>query len=45
MITVIGSINMDLVVETNHVPDNGETTLGNSFSTFLAEKEQIKQFQ
>ncbi|MCS0671501.1 ribokinase [Cytobacillus firmus] len=38
MITVIGSINIDLVVETNHVPDNGETTLGNSFSTFFGGK-------
>jgi ribokinase len=38
MITVIGSINMDLVVETNHVPENGETTLGTSFSTFFGGK-------
>ncbi|WBL15495.1 ribokinase [Sutcliffiella sp. NC1] len=38
MITVIGSINMDLVVGTNHVPDKGETTLGTSFSTFTGGK-------
>lgn len=38
MITVIGSINMDLVVETDHVPENGETTLGTSFSTFFGGK-------
>ncbi|OLO37021.1 ribokinase [Alkalihalophilus pseudofirmus] len=38
MITVIGSINMDLVIETNRVPRNGETTLGNSFSTFFGGK-------
>ncbi len=29
---------MDLVVETNHVPNNGETTLGTSFSTFFGGK-------
>ena len=28
MITVIGSINMDLVVETDRLPDQGETVLG-----------------
>ena len=38
MITVIGSINMDLVVETNRVPAKGETTLGNAFSTFFGGK-------
>ncbi len=38
MITVIGSMNMDLVVETNHLPENGETTLGTSFSTFFGGK-------
>ncbi len=38
VITVIGSINVDLVVETNYVPENGETTLGNSFSTFFGGK-------
>lgn len=38
VITVIGSINVDLVVETNHVPKKGETTLGNSFSTFFGGK-------
>lgn len=34
MITVIGSMNMDLVVDTSRVPENGETILGNSFYTF-----------
>ncbi|OKL35409.1 ribokinase [Domibacillus mangrovi] len=38
MITVIGSINMDLVVQTNYVPEKGETTLGNSFTTFFGGK-------
>ncbi len=32
-ITVIGSINMDLVTETSRVPDLGETVLGTRFST------------
>ncbi|MGN7385364.1 ribokinase [Sporosarcina sp. SAFN-015] len=34
MITVIGSMNMDLVVDTNRVPENGETILGKDFYTF-----------
>ncbi|PAV31119.1 ribokinase [Virgibacillus profundi] len=38
MITVVGSINMDLVVETNHVPGKGETKLGTSFSTHFGGK-------
>lgn len=33
MITVIGSINMDLVVKTAHFPVQGETTLGELFTT------------
>lgn len=33
MITVIGSINMDLVVQTNDFPQQGETTLGDLFTT------------
>lgn len=33
MITVIGSINMDLVVQTDDFPQQGETTLGNLFTT------------
>ncbi len=33
MITVIGSINMDLVVQTENFPRQGETTLGESFTT------------
>ncbi|MEH7108567.1 ribokinase [Bacillus sp. JJ1764] len=32
-ITVIGSINMDLVTSTNRVPNMGETVLGESFHT------------
>jgi ribokinase len=32
-ITVIGSINMDLVTSTNQIPKVGETVLGNSFHT------------
>jgi len=34
MITVIGSMNMDLVVDTNRFPENGETILGKDFYTF-----------
>jgi ribokinase len=34
MITVIGSMNMDLVVDTTRLPDNGETILGKDFNTF-----------
>lgn len=33
-IVVLGSINMDLVINTERVPDRGETILGNSFHTF-----------
>lgn len=33
MITVIGSINMDLVVKTDHFPQQGETTFGQLFTT------------
>ncbi|WP_142826958.1 ribokinase [Planococcus soli] len=33
MITVVGSINMDLVVQTDHFPKQGETTLGNLYTT------------
>ena len=33
MITVIGSLNMDLVVQMNAFPKQGETILGNSFQT------------
>ena len=33
MITVIGSINMDLVVQTDNFPQQGETTLGQLFTT------------
>jgi ribokinase len=32
-ITVIGSINMDLLTSTNQIPKVGETVLGNSFHT------------
>jgi ribokinase len=34
MITVVGSINMDLVVECEKKPQQGETLFGQSFSTF-----------
>lgn len=33
MITVVGSINMDLVVSTDHFPKQGETVLGNLYTT------------
>ncbi|MBS4179432.1 ribokinase [Lederbergia citrea] len=38
MITVIGSINMDLVIQTDHVPEKGETRLGSTFTTFFGGK-------
>ncbi len=38
MITVIGSINMDLVVTTERAPEAGETVLGNSFRQILGGK-------
>lgn len=34
MITVIGSMNMDLVISAEKIPDNGETMLGENFNTF-----------
>ncbi len=34
MILVVGSINMDLVVRSPHMPAPGETVLGNGFKTF-----------
>ncbi|PLS15752.1 ribokinase [Bacillus sp. M6-12] len=34
VITVLGSINMDLVTVTNLIPNQGETLIGQSFSTF-----------
>lgn len=33
-LTVLGSINMDLVVYTDRLPDRGETILGSTFQTF-----------
>lgn len=45
MITVIGSINMDVVVETNLFPKQGETVLGRAFIPFQEVKEQIKRWQ
>ncbi len=33
-VTVLGSINMDLVVYTDRLPSSGETVLGTSFQTF-----------
>ena len=34
VVTVIGSINMDLTVSTEVVPRQGETVMGDSFETF-----------
>lgn len=33
-ITVFGSLNMDLVIRTSHLPRTGETVLGGAFATF-----------
>jgi ribokinase len=33
-ITVVGSLNMDLVIRTSHLPRTGETVLGGTFATF-----------
>ncbi|WP_088548306.1 ribokinase [Paenibacillus aquistagni] len=38
VIVVVGSLNMDLVTVTDHVPDAGETVLGSSFHTFCGGK-------
>lgn len=38
MITVVGSMNIDLVVQTAYYPEQGETTLGESFSIFMGGK-------
>ncbi|HHX19812.1 MAG TPA: ribokinase [Clostridiaceae bacterium] len=38
MITVIGSINMDLVVTTDRAPEAGETVLGNDFQQIFGGK-------
>ena len=37
-LAVFGSINMDLVIYSNHKPDEGETIFGNSFETFQGGK-------
>lgn len=34
VLAVLGSINMDLVTVSEHMPHQGETLLGQSFSTF-----------
>ena len=42
-ITVIGSINMDLVTSTNQIPKVGETVLGHSFIPYRVERVRIKR--
>jgi len=37
-IVVVGSINLDLVVGTDHIPQVGETVIGHRFSTFAGGK-------
>lgn len=37
-ITVIGSMNIDMVVETNKMPNQGETIFGSAFSSFTGGK-------
>lgn len=37
-IVVVGSINLDLVVGADHIPQPGETITGNSFNTFFGGK-------
>lgn len=37
-IVVVGSINLDLVVGTDHIPRVGETVMGNRFNTFCGGK-------
>ncbi|MFV0556856.1 MAG: ribokinase [Lactovum sp.] len=37
-IIIVGSIAMDLVLETNKIPEQGETVVGESFSTFAGGK-------
>jgi ribokinase len=37
-LTVVGSLNMDLVIKTPHLPSVGETVLGGTFATFAGGK-------
>jgi len=37
-IVVVGSINLDLVASSSHIPRAGETVAGSTFRTFPAEK-------
>ena len=37
-IVVVGSINVDLVVAADHIPQRGETVIGNTFNTFYGGK-------
>ena len=37
-IVVVGSINLDLVAAADHIPQVGETIIGNSFKTFYGGK-------
>jgi ribokinase len=37
-IVVVGSINLDLVVAADHIPQVGETVIGNSYNTFYGGK-------
>ena len=43
MITVVGSINMDIVCQTDVFPQQGETVLGQRFETIPGGKVPIKQ--
>lgn len=43
MITVVGSLNMDLVVRAKKIPVPGETVLGKDFSQIPGVKALIKQ--
>ena len=45
MIVVVGSLNMDLVINTDFIPRPGETVLGNDFNKFQEEEERIRLTQ
>ena len=44
-ISVIGSCNMDMIVESDIRPKAGETVMGNDLYYHPAEKEQIRQWR
>ncbi len=44
-ITILGSVNMDIVITTTRMPKIGETIIGEQIDYFVGGKGQIKQWQ